>query len=139
MNALWRLVLRCVHPFVPKGFGAAVAVLWEGRILVVRLSYRKGLSLPGGRVGKGETPEQAAVRELAEEVGIHAPPEAIRSVYASMSGRIFEYDAPAPPRVKIDDREVIEAKFLAPEEIQDTDDVLRNYLLCRIPEKYRSS
>ena len=139
MNALWRFVLRCVHPFMRKGFGAAVAVLWEGRILVVRLSYRKGLSLPGGRVGKGETPEQAAVRELVEEVGIHAPPEAIRSVYASLSTRIFEYDAPTPPRVKIDEREVVEAKFLAPEEIHDTDDVLRDYLLCRIPKQYRSS
>ncbi|MCZ6787294.1 MAG: NUDIX hydrolase [Planctomycetota bacterium] len=139
MNALWRLVLRCVHPFTRKGFGAAVAVLWEGRVLVVRLSYRKGLSLPGGRVGKGETPEQAAVRELAEEVGLTASPDELRSVYATLSLRIFEYAPSGPPEIRIDNQEVIEAKLVDPADIKEADETLRSYLQCRIPEQYRSS
>lgn len=34
-------------------------------------------ALPGGRLDEGETPEQAALRELSEEVGLYLPPEAI--------------------------------------------------------------
>lgn len=34
-------------------------------------------ALPGGRLDSGETPEQAALRELAEEVGLILPPSAV--------------------------------------------------------------
>lgn len=34
-------------------------------------------ALPGGRLDEGETPEQAALRELSEEVGLLLPPEAV--------------------------------------------------------------
>lgn len=34
-------------------------------------------ALPGGRIDAGETPEQTALRELHEEVGLALPPEAV--------------------------------------------------------------
>jgi 8-oxo-dGTP pyrophosphatase MutT (NUDIX family) len=41
----------------------------QGRILVVRKRGTTRYMLPGGKIESGETPAQAAVRELHEEVG----------------------------------------------------------------------
>lgn len=46
-------------------------------------------ALPGGRLDEGETPRQAALRELHEELGLDLPPEAIVGVlddYPTRSG-----------------------------------------------------
>jgi 8-oxo-dGTP pyrophosphatase MutT (NUDIX family) len=54
---------------VPSVF---VAVRWhEGRLLLVRRCDSGAWELPGGRVDVGETAVDAAVRETAEEAGIH--------------------------------------------------------------------
>ena len=42
----------------------------EGRILVVKPTYSRQWMLPGGRVERGETPHEAAVRETREETGL---------------------------------------------------------------------
>lgn len=46
----------------------------DGRLLValIQEGSQEGFSLPKGHVESGETPEQAAVREVAEETGVHA-------------------------------------------------------------------
>lgn len=49
------------------------AVLKNGKILLAKHNYgrSKGLyCLPGGYLNKGETPQEAAVREMREELGI---------------------------------------------------------------------
>ena len=48
-----------------------IPILNDGRILVTKQEQpgRTFLGFPGGRVEKGESPEQAAVRELSEETG----------------------------------------------------------------------
>ena len=43
------------------------------RVLLVK-HRRRGWVPPGGEVENGETPREAAVRELAEETGVHAVP-----------------------------------------------------------------
>lgn len=54
---------------------ASVAVMREGRVLLARRARPPGagrFSLPGGLVEPGETLEEAALRELAEETGVVA-------------------------------------------------------------------
>ena len=40
----------------------------DGRILMVRPSYQPAWEIPGGFVEAGESPAQACVREVAEEL-----------------------------------------------------------------------
>lgn len=42
----------------------------DGRILLVRLSYRTRWGVPGGLLQRGELPTEAAKRETLEEVGL---------------------------------------------------------------------
>ncbi len=71
-------VKRTYERLVPGGAGAVmmIAINEHDEILLVR-EYAVGvedyvLTLPGGKIDLGETPEQAADRELKEEVGFGA-------------------------------------------------------------------
>ena len=43
----------------------------DGRLLIVKANYKPYWTVPGGIIDEGETPRQAAAREVFEEVGIH--------------------------------------------------------------------
>ena len=62
-----------IRRMVWRGPGVlAVPLTPEGRVVLVRLSYAKGWRLPGGGIDSGEQPREAALRELAEEIGMTA-------------------------------------------------------------------
>jgi 8-oxo-dGTP pyrophosphatase MutT (NUDIX family) len=55
----------------PRTFGAhALALTPERKLILVKLRYVPGWRLPGGGRNPDETPVQAALRELREEIGM---------------------------------------------------------------------
>lgn len=54
--------------------GAVALIEYDGRLLALRQSHRRGVSLPGGLVEKGEHPAESVAREVMEETGIRIDP-----------------------------------------------------------------
>lgn len=65
---------------------AAILTDEEGRVLIVKPTYKPGWNLPGGRIDEGETPRRACERELLEELGVKVAP-----------GRLLAHAYMAPP------------------------------------------
>ncbi|OJF12400.1 NUDIX domain-containing protein [Couchioplanes caeruleus] len=60
-------------PERPRVSSGAVFSDDDGRILLVDPTYKHFWNLPGGAVDAGETPRQACIREVREELGLSAP------------------------------------------------------------------
>ncbi|MFB1051420.1 RNA deprotection pyrophosphohydrolase [Paraliobacillus sp. JSM ZJ581] len=56
------------HPFEKHPKHVWVICRWENQWLLTKHKNR-GLEFPGGKVEEGETPEEAAIREVKEETG----------------------------------------------------------------------
>jgi len=125
----------------PHKGGTLVAIWNAGEILLVKNTYRKQYTLPGGYPRAGETPAQTGTRELAEECRVIVSPDQVREVYRGehlFEGRrddvtIVEVTVPSRPTIRIDHREVEAARFATPEEVLRLPIVphLRDYLLQR--------
>jgi ADP-ribose pyrophosphatase YjhB (NUDIX family) len=131
LDFAWRTAFRLGFPIAriwwrlarPGHEGSLVAVYVGSALLLVRSSYRVGWHLPGGVVWRGETPEAAARRELAEEIGIITssllPAGITCGLWDGRRDRVhfFELRLTELPKLQLDNREVIAARLIPPIEL----------------------
>lgn len=77
---IYRLYLYVARPLT---FGVRVMLIRGGKILLVRQTYMDGWFIPGGRIERGETLEQAARREAREEVGAELKSISLMGAYSN--------------------------------------------------------
>ena len=126
-DAAYRIALICAYRIVclywfvrrPTLHGVYVALWRRERILLIWNSDKPFASLPGGGIGRGESPAAAAARELREEAGVALAPEHLREVaeYTHFiawhweHARFFESELETEPEISIDRREIVAARF----------------------------
>ena len=80
-DGLLRIALTAAHKLLkaawfvqrPRTLGAhALALTPERKVILVKLRYATGWRIPGGGRGSDESAEEAALRELREEIGMTA-------------------------------------------------------------------
>lgn len=131
LDAAWRMAFRLGFPLARIWWrlprepheGALVAVYVKRDLLFVRSSYRAEWNFPGGTVRRGETPDLAARRELAEEIGLTASRLlAVGDAYGIWDGRkdrvhLFELRLDRLPKLRLDNREIIGTRLVSPEDL----------------------
>ena|GEM_PF-1360857 len=117
--------------YFASGWRARVVVRdAEGRWLLVQGKWRlwyddPGFSLPGGGIQRGEDPAAAAVRELAEELGLHIEPGDLRPIGQTRvreygiryEAQLFMVTVPAGVPLKLEAREIVSARWYRPAEL----------------------
>lgn len=119
---LKKAVVRIASPSYVAG---AVCVLeHDGEVLVLWQPHRRGWSLPGGFMDKGEEPADAVRREVMEEVGLRIDPGDPVTVRVDAQGQGIDVIF----RVVLDQRpdlalatEARKAQWVVPGELREAD------------------
>jgi ADP-ribose pyrophosphatase YjhB (NUDIX family) len=112
----------------------------QARILMVHTTYKDYWDIPGGYVEPGESPHQAASREVGEELGLSVTVGELLAVDWAPSDSegdklLFLFAGPALPEdveFRFTDGEIDEARYI------DVDD-LAQYTIERLARRLRSA
>jgi len=99
--------------------------MWhDGRVLIVKSSYRRHYGLPGGFLERGETAADAASREVCEELQVQIPSAALKLAWRGSTvfehrhdtTTVWEISLDAPPAIRVDGGEIVSAEWKTPAE-----------------------
>ncbi len=112
---------------------AKVALYCPERTHVVLTEYIRGnFGLPGGHLEENETPEEAIVREVQEELGIELNSDQLqrKDFWRNPDGRIilgFVGTLPRDREIKVDTNEIVDAKWVKISDIVDGSIIVDSY------------
>jgi 8-oxo-dGTP diphosphatase len=113
----FHVVVRLRRLGFPRKPGVAVVIWHAGQVLAVQHSYIRGLGIPGGAIDAGETPQLAAVREMKEELGFELDIKDLTPCGNLRNTEVFRTVLATMPEIHVDNREIIEAFFMDPNEL----------------------
>lgn len=128
-NIIYKLIdpIRQLYWFIfrPKTYGVKCVVEKDGEILLIRNAYSQSQKLwlfPGGGIRRGETAEEAAKREIKEEVGITV--KDLKQIGQFESNKEYKKDTivvflarSESKDTKLDVNEIAEAKWFLPRQL----------------------
>jgi 8-oxo-dGTP pyrophosphatase MutT (NUDIX family) len=132
MHPCWKRILNQspAELPLPEGFKDAAVLIpvWEGKLLFTLRSahlphHAAQISFPGGRLDTGETPQQGALREAWEEVGLEASNIQIvgqlNPTLSPFGFRVFVFvgELTSEPRLTPDPKEVGEVLWVPIEDL----------------------
>jgi 8-oxo-dGTP diphosphatase len=116
---------------LPKRMSSAAIMVENsaGELLIVKANYKEYWTLPGGIIDEGETPKQAACREVNEEVGIDIKPEQVTFVAvvdrisneAQTYQFLFKAELPSDTKIILQSSELDEYAFVARDKVLTKD------------------
>ena len=135
----YKLHLIYCFIFRPKVHGAYCLLYVDDKVLVIKNSYKDFWTIPCGMIDRGETPLEAAAREVKEEVGIFLTHDQMlfrkvilnTSEYKKDHIHLFECRLSKLPKVVIDNREVVDFSWLSRSDIREFPlfDPIKEFLL----------
>jgi len=129
MKRIIRFFIAKLYPFAksilyfltPRGKGVKVLVFHKNKLLLIRNTYRKGWTFPGGGVKRNENYKQTAVREVYEEVAIKVSNlrnHGLFTLDSCKSGKTVVFSCRTKtPNFKIDNFEIEKAMWVNIKEI----------------------
>lgn len=115
--------------FPTKRVGAGLLITDErGRVLLVKPTYKDGWEIPGGLVEDGESPREAAAREVHEELGLRLQPGSLLVVHYSgpnrwpSDGVMFIFDGGEisdPASIRLPAGELASFRFVPPDDLSE--------------------
>ena len=119
----WRVRVFVIRRLTPSYWVGAMCLVEraDGAVLLVRQSYRRAWSFPGGLLKRNEDPIAAAARELKEEVGLTVEPEDTPRVVVDARSRrvdiIYRCQFTGAEEPSPRSPEILETRWFAPNDL----------------------
>ncbi len=98
-------------------------IVKDGKVLLIQRNKEPWLykwGTPGGKIQAGETPEEAVIREINEEIGVRFKPEKRLKTYHieddEYSVNTILFAGSIDGEITIEEKEVVQCKWLSADE-----------------------